>query len=551
MHRSVCTDKTLSASGATIANVKSISKAIDTHLSPLTIFKHHLSRSAENRHSILLESSEIETKADVKSILLLQAALRIECNHRQVTAQSVTANGHNALTHIKQQLKLSGVAFTQVNHQTITVNYPAIPANLDEDSKLKQASPFDFLRLLIRIFDSSNNQQYAVFLAGVFAYDMIACFEDLPPVATADNTCADYIFYLAETLLVMDHKNHQHRLYGNQFTDIDEEKNYFELSRVFSEYENFIVNLSASDNNLQKNTIEKTIPSAKDYQVNLTDSEYAAIVNKLKTHIIDGDIFQVVPSRTFSMPCHSPLASYQALKQLNPSPYMFFMHDEQFCLFGASPESALKYSKKTNLVELYPIAGTRPRGKNADNQINADLDSRIEIELKLDEKELAEHMMLVDLARNDIARISQPGSTRIPRLLQVDRYSQVMHLVSCVQGELREDLDALHAYQACMNMGTLTGAPKIKATQLIRQLEKTRRGSYGGAVGYLNGQGDMDSCIVIRSAFCKQRTAYVQAGAGIVYDSIAELESQETTNKAKAVINAVSIANHLFKKELL
>ena len=219
------------------------------------------------------------------------------------------------------------------------------------------------------------------------------------------------------------------------------------------------------------------------------------------------------------------------------------MHDELFTLFGASPESALKYETTTNQVEIYPIAGTRPRGKRADGGIDFDLDSRIELELRTDMKENAEHMMLVDLARNDVARISEAGTRHVADLLKVDRYSHVMHLVSRVVGQLREDLDALHAYQACMNMGTLTGAPKIRAMQLIRDVEKARRGSYGGAVGYLTGEGDLDTCIVIRSAYIEDGIAQVQAGAGVVYDSNPQAEADETRGKAQAVISAIQTAH--------
>ena len=199
----------------------------------------------------------------------------------------------------------------------------------------------------------------------------------------------------------------------------------------------------------------------------------------------------------------------------------------------------MKYEKDTNEVEVYPIAGTRPRGKNEDGSINPDLDSRIELTLREDNKEKAEHLMLVDLARNDIARVSEPGTRFVKDLLKVDRYSHVMHLVSRVVGQLREDLDALHAYQACMNMGTLVGAPKVRAAQLIRDVEGKRRGSYGGAVGFINGYGDINTCIVIRSAFVSGGMAHIQAGAGVVYDSIPQSEADETRGKAQAVISAI------------
>jgi anthranilate synthase component 1 len=171
--------------------------------------------------------------------------------------------------------------------------------------------------------------------------------------------------------------------------------------------------------------------------------------------------------------------------------------------------------------------------------------------MRNDKKEVAEHLMLVDLARNDLARISQPGTRYVKDLLKVDRYSQVMHLVSHVVGQLRPDLDAIHAYQACMNMGTLTGAPKIRATELIRGVEKKRRGSYGGAIGWISGSGDMDTCIVIRSAFVKNSVAYVQAGAGIVYDSVPQSEADETFNKAKAVLSAIATAHGTTIKEII
>lgn len=222
---------------------------------------------------------------------------------------------------------------------------------------------------------------------------------------------------------------------------------------------------------------------------------------------------------------------------------MFFMQDNIFTLFGASPESSLKYSANTRQIELYPIAGTRPRGKTKNGNIDYDLDSRIELEMRTNQKELSEHLMLVDLARNDLARICTPGSRYVAELLKVDKYSHVMHLVSRVIGTLKSHLDALHAYSACMNMGTLTGAPKVRAMQLISEYEKETRGSYGGAVGYFTDCGDLDTCISIRSAYVERNIATIQAGAGIVLHSRAEEEIQESLNKATAVINAIQIAH--------
>ncbi len=223
---------------------------------------------------------------------------------------------------------------------------------------------------------------------------------------------------------------------------------------------------------------------------------------------------------------------------------MFFMQDNDFTLFGASPESSLKYDATSRQIEIYPIAGTRPRGRRADGSLDRDLDSRIELEMRTDHKELSEHLMLVDLARNDLARICTPGSRYVADLTKVDRYSYVMHLVSRVVGELRHDLDALHAYRACMNMGTLSGAPKVRAMQLIAEAEGRRRGSYGGAVGYFTAHGDLDTCIVIRSALVENGVATVQAGAGVVLDSVPQSEADETRNKARAVLRAIATAHH-------
>jgi anthranilate synthase component 1 len=272
----------------------------------------------------------------------------------------------------------------------------------------------------------------------------------------------------------------------------------------------------------------------------MDDADYAGVVRRLKQHVREGDVFQVVPSRSFRLPCPEPYAAYHVLRARNPSPYLFFLNDIDFTLFGASPESALKVDGASGEVEIAPIAGTRARGRDAAGRPDPELDARLEAELRTDAKELAEHMMLVDLARNDVARISKPGSRAVVELLRVDRYSQVMHLVSRVRGQLLADLDALHAYQASMNMGTLTGAPKIEACRLLRLTEASARGPYGGAVGYLDAHGNLDTAIIIRSALVRDGEAEVRAGAGVVHDSVPEREADETRRKAAAVLDAIA-----------
>ena len=221
---------------------------------------------------------------------------------------------------------------------------------------------------------------------------------------------------------------------------------------------------------------------------------------------------------------------------------MYYIKDPKFTIFGASPEFAVRFEALNRMVSISPIAGTRARGLDENGLIDRELDSRIELELRTDKKEVAEHLMLVDLARNDLARISKPGTRYVDNMLHIDKYQSVMHLVSDVHGTLQDDLDALHAYQACMNMGTLSGAPKIKAHEIIYKYEGKKRGSYGGVIAILGNDGSFDSCIAIRSAFVKDKTAYVQAGCGVVFDSDIKAECQETVNKARSVLTALAMA---------
>ncbi|GAB3033310.1 anthranilate synthase component 1 [Bowmanella dokdonensis] len=482
-------------------------------------------------HSLLLESAEIDSKDNLKSLLLVDAALKIECRRNQVHCIALTDNGKGLLPLLSAQCPADRVQ--SIDGDKLVLDFQTPDPTLDEDSRLKARSVFDALRTLLNKVKPLRQHPHALFLGGAFAYDLLGSFEMLPEVPEGHNSCPDFVFYLAEVLILIDHQTRSTQIIGSVFSGPQVAQSYFAVSQRL---ESLNQQLHHSHRFSQS---EVEVISLSQLQVDKSDQAYQQDVMELKEHILAGDIFQVVPSRTFSLPCPDPHLAYARLKSQNPSPYMFFLQDEDFCMFGASPESALKYSRSTNQVEVYPIAGTRPRGMRADGSIDRDLDSRIELNLREDQKEKAEHLMLVDLARNDIARVSVAGSRYVKDLLKVDRYSQVMHLVSRVVGQLRPDLDALHAYQACMNMGTLVGAPKVSAARLIREVEKQRRGSYGGAVGYLNGQGDMDSCIVIRSAFVKDGMARVQAGAGVVHDSDPASEANETRSKAQAVIRAI------------
>ncbi|GLT16609.1 anthranilate synthase component 1 [Vibrio zhanjiangensis] len=510
----------------TLGDLEVIHTTAPYTLDPTRLF-HTL---CENKtDSLLLESAEIDSKQNLKSLLIVDSAVRIVCYGHTVTMHALTNNGRSLLAHLTQNIH------SNINHafdgEKLTLEFEEPCNTLDEDSRLREASSFDALRLIQHSFDISKQDKHAIFLGGLFAYDLVANFEPLGS-AVHSNQCPDYVFYVAETLLVVDHQRESCDVQATLFAASDEKAN---LEARIQDIQHQCAHLKDSP------VAEKRSDLSPKPSIN--DEDFCQIVRDLKEYVVKGDIFQVVPSRRFTLPCPSPLVAYKELKQSNPSPYMFFMQDELFTLFGASPESALKYETHTNQVEIYPIAGTRPRGKQPNGQIDFDLDSRIELELRTDKKENAEHMMLVDLARNDVARISKAGSRHVADLLKVDRYSHVMHLVSRVVGQLRDDLDALHAYQACMNMGTLTGAPKIRAMQLIRNVESSRRGSYGGAVGYLTGEGTLDTCIVIRSAYVENGIAQIQAGAGVVFDSDPQAEADETRSKAQAVIAAIQSAH--------
>ncbi|RNM03901.1 anthranilate synthase component 1 [Dickeya undicola] len=481
--------------------------------------------------TLLLESAEIDSKQNLQSLLIVDSALRITALGSQVSIQALTANGASLLPLLDSALPADVTVDVRPNSRELT--FPTIDIMQDEDTRLRSLSVFDALRQLLTLVASPEHEREAMFFGGLFAYDLVAGFESLPPLSQQQR-CPDYCFYLAETLLVVDHQQRTTHLQASLFTP-----NTAERQRLQQRLEQVQHQLRQPAPALPCQTVDTMTLTC-----NQSDEDYGAVVSQMQQAIRIGEIFQVVPSRRFSLPCPSPLAAYQTLKDNNPSPYMFYMQDQDFTLFGASPESSLKYDAVSRQIEIYPIAGTRPRGRRADGSLDRDLDSRIELEMRTDHKELAEHLMLVDLARNDLARICEPGSRYVADLTKVDRYSFVMHLVSRVVGTLRADLDVLHAYRACMNMGTLSGAPKVRAMQLIADSEKTRRGSYGGAVGYFTARGDLDTCIVIRSAYVEDGIATVQAGAGVVLDSHPQAEADETRNKARAVLRAIASAHH-------
>jgi len=525
------------AEGAVLPLVREVTGSPD----PLGLYAA-LSDGGRRAGTFLLESAETGAGAGERSLLGVSPALRIVCVGRTVEIAARSANGRSLLPWIAGRLRaLGGAAPVELTllDGALRASFPAPPPGpRDEAARGRLLSPLDALRAVVFGPALLAHPTDACYLAaGVFSYDLLELFEELPAGHPETHPTPYFEFFVPDRLVIIDHVRNRTLLVANAFGGADADANYHDSVRAISEL------LAAVNTGLAspRVTPQPAAISAAP-RVDLSDAEYQRLVVRLKRHIVAGDVFQIVASRTFELPCPDPLGAYRALRISNPSPYLFYVAGETSTVFGASPETAVKVHGSPRRVTIRPIAGTAARGRQPDGSLDADLDARREAALRLDEKEIAEHMMLVDLARNDVARVSRPGTRQVRRLLAVDRYAHVMHLVSEVDGELAEEHDALHAYAAAMNMGTLVGAPKIRAAQLLREVERTRRGAYGGAVGYLSHDGGMDTAIVIRAAIVRDGIAQVRAGAGIVFDSDPASEALETRRKAEAVLQAIAAA---------
>jgi anthranilate synthase component 1 len=403
------------------------------------------------------------------------------------------------------------------------------------ETTCEKIRPFDKLRQLARRYRPVPMPEAPPFLGGAvgyFAYDFVRQFEKLPVIATDDLEMEDLHLMYFSDLLVFDHLLHRIHIVANILVDRGTQSLDAKHRDAVLRIEQIEKRLTAPMS-LPVSPAAQTIP---EIQSNLGEDEYHSIVRKAKEYIRAGDIFQVVLSQRFSTPVTcDPFDIYRALRFINPSPYMFFVRMEDLHLVGASPEMLVKV--RDGRVEYGPIAGTRPRGRTPEE------DARLAEELVSDEKERAEHIMLVDLGRNDVGRVCSFGSVRVSDLMRIERYSHVMHIVSSIEGKLRDGLDCLHALEACLPAGTLSGAPKVRAMEIIEELEPNRRGVYGGAVGYIDFCGNLDTCIALRTLVIRNGTAYIQAGGGIVADSSPERERQESCNKARALIRAVTLAH--------
>lgn len=503
--------------------VRSVEAACDT----AALFEQ-LTQGADD--TALLESLDGNGRNNRQSLLFVGSALRVEGRGRRVVLTPLTEGGRLACRGLAPALASS--AEVERAGESLVAEFPAPERSGADPERIVSRSTADALRAILA---GGGSDPEPLRLVGVFAYDYVDQFEELPPAREDRHRFPDFLFWLPERLVVVDHRSGTTRAIAHGFGNGPGAAE--QAGSLADELVELITRVREPE-------MERPVRREPDHEADadLDDRRFADLVEALKGHVRAGDVFQIVPSRTFRTPCPDPFAAYRVLRRLDPSPYMFYVAWGGDALLGASPEACVRVTGEPRRVEIRPIAGTRPRGRTPGGAVDEDADRRLEAELRLNEKELAEHIMLVDLARNDVARVCRAGSRRVARLLEVERYSHVMHLVSAVEGELRPGLDALHAYLASANMGTLVGAPKIEAARLLRRYEVDRRGPYGGAVGYLTSDGELDTAIVIRAALVRDGVALVRAGAGVVFDSDPAAEARETRAKAGAVLRAVALA---------
>jgi len=366
---------------------------------------------------------------------------------------------------------------------------------------------------------------------GYLSYETVTRFEELPSPTADPLGLPESLFMLVDTMLAFDHATHKIKVISYIFLDSPDIETAYR--QAVEKIDRLVDRLKTPL--LPGQTEFKPVARGKGLPSNMSRGDFEGKVRLIREYITAGEAIQVVLSQRLKQPTRAnPFDIYRALRTINPSPYMFFLDFKDFHIIGASPEILVRV--EDGAVMTRPLAGTRPRGKDPAE------DDRLDKELRSDEKERAEHIMLVDLGRNDIGRVSQPGTVEVSDLMDVERYSHVMHLVSHVQGKLQGDMTPLDALRACFPAGTVSGAPKIRAMEIIAELETEKRGPYAGAVGYLSFSGNMDMAIAIRTMVVNRGIAYTQAGCGVVYDSIPEKEYEESMNKARALLNAVSQA---------
>ena len=484
--------------------------------SPLAAYRELSSRPSA-RGSVLMESAATGSPGGTRSLVVPAGVVRLTLRRGEATFEALSPEAKRLLP---------GLSHIQ--------NLPTGPGKPDvaDSERLRAPSVLDAVRALANLVeDEEPGAALPPGIYGAFSFELVDQWEDLPPRPPDPWNDPDINVVLALDTILYDHIAGTVELVTRSL----ERSEDAEAAARHRSY------LEALQGKPSPGTPPTGRVADKDAEPDIDDDAFKASVRKFLHHIGDGDIFQGVLSRGLWMRSDAdPLDVYRVLRRENPSPYMFHVDLGDGVLLGASPETSLKVER--GRLEIRPIAGTAPRGFREDGTIDEELDSRLAVGLLLDPKEQAEHTMLLDLARNDVARVCLPGTRRVREPFTIEKYSHVQHLVSGVTGRMPPELDALHAYRAAANMGTLTGAPKLRAMELIRETEPFARGFYGGAVGYLLQDGSFDSCIVIRSLRYRPGLYHTRAGAGIVADSIPERELEETVLKARACRRAVAVA---------
>jgi anthranilate synthase component 1 len=409
-------------------------------------------------------------------------------------------------------------------------------------TRYRDGQPAGFMRNLRSVMDRfksvklPNLPPFTGGAVGYFGYDMVRTIEDIPNTGTDALGIDDAVLMFYKTLLAFDHLRHQIHIISNIMVEESREPIEVQYNKAVEEIRQIehILRAPLEIPEVTRNDKELVVRS------NFEKKDYLKAVAVAKEHIAAGDIFQVVLSQRFEVDLPaSPFEVYRALRIVNPSPYMYFLKMPDASIVGSSPEMLVRVRNRE--VEYRPIAGTLPRGKDdAEDEALAD-------KLREDEKERAEHIMLVDLGRNDLGRVSKYGTVRVEDIMFIERYSHVMHLVSSLKGELRDDVDRWDTLMACFPAGTVSGAPKVRAMEIIDELEPTKRGVYAGAIMYVDFSNNLDSCIAIRTLVARGNKGYIQAGGGIVADSVPESEYLETVNKSRALIRAINLAQNGFE----
>lgn len=478
--------------------------------------------SLSDVNSLIPVWDEILVDTETPITIFSKVAAEKECSY---LLESVSAGGDVA--------RYSFLGFDPI--ASFNAKGSLISVSTGEEEYQAFGNPVEYLKKFFTSMQTQPHPDLPFFpggAVGFLSYDWVRYLERLPCIAVDDLGMPEGLFYVFRVNLIFDHARNSLKLVVLTEPGENPEDVYNQSVEIIEQLKRKISRETAVAINIYPLSRGTT---KTDFCSTINRKEYMHAVEKIKEHIFAGDIFQAVLSTRLETTVKaSPLEIYRCLRMVNPSPYMFLLNFPEYQLVGASPEMLVKV--ENGMIELRPIAGTRPRGANAAEE------AALAEDMCNDIKEKAEHVMLVDLGRNDAGRVSEYGSVSVPKLMEVEKYSHVMHMVSSVTGKLQKEKDALDALMACFPAGTVSGAPKIRAMEIIEEIEPVRRGPYAGTVGYLGLDGSLNTCITIRTVLLKDGKAYVQAGAGIVADSDPEREFEECMSKAQGLTETLALA---------